>query len=108
MANASIQTELLLQLDRSAALRARVVEDEAFRDRRTRLRAWQAGRLARTHADLLASERFRQAALFFLNDLYGPNDLAAHVEDVRRIVPVMARPIARWVARPTGRDRLSS
>lgn len=91
MTNISVQDALLLQLDRSAALRARVIEDEAFRDRRARLRQWQAGRLARTHADLLASERYRQAAMFFLTDLYGPSDLAQHVEDVRRIVPLMAR-----------------
>ena len=87
----STQAELLLQLDRSAALRSRVVDNEAFREGRARLREWQAGRLARTHADLLASDRFRQAAQFFLTDLYGPNDLARHVEDIRRIVPLMAR-----------------
>ena len=73
------------------ALRKRTDEDEAFRERRERLRAWQAGRLARTHADLLVSPRFHDAAVFFLTDLYGPNDLSRHVEDVRRIIPLMAK-----------------
>ncbi len=80
---------LLTQLDRSAELRARVVEDADFSERRRLLRAWQAARLARTHEDLLESRRFHAAAEFFLTDLYGPSDLSRHIEDVRRIVPVM-------------------
>jgi len=69
---------------------ARVVEDAGFRDRRARLRAWQVDRLARTHADLLESRRFHDAARFFLTELYGPSDMSRHIEDVRRIVPLMA------------------
>jgi hypothetical protein len=82
---------LLTELDRSADLRARVVEDSGFGERRALLRAWQAARLQRTHRDLLENRRFRDAARFFLTDLYGPNDLSRHVEDVRRIVPVMTK-----------------
>lgn len=80
---------LLSELDRSAELRSRIVEDAAFGERRARLRAWQAGRLARTHRDLLESRRFHDAAKFFLTDLYGPKDLSRHVDEVRRIVPLM-------------------
>jgi hypothetical protein len=80
---------LLTELDRSAELRARVVEDAAFSERRARLRAWQAARLARTHRDLLESRRFHDAAEFFLTDIYGPRDLSRHIEEVRRLVPVM-------------------
>ena len=80
---------LLTELDRSAELRARVVEDAAFSERRARLRAWQGARLARTHRDLLESRRFHDAAEFFLTDLYGPRDLSRRIEEVRRIVPVM-------------------
>src|SRR5271157_4948156 len=80
---------LLRELDRSAELRARFVEDAAFGERRALLRAWQVARLARTHQDLLESRRFHAAAEFFLTDLYGPSDLSRHIEDVRRIVPVM-------------------
>ena len=53
------------------------------------MRAWQAARLARTHRDLLESRRFHDAAKFFLTDLYGPRDMSRHIEEVRRIVPVM-------------------
>ena len=67
MTELNFQELLLRELDRSAALRKRTDEDEAFRERRMRLRAWQAGRLARTHADLLVSPRFHGAAVFFLD-----------------------------------------
>lgn len=56
---------------------------------RLRLRAWQAARLARTHADLLASPRYGQAAQFFLSDLYGPKDFSSRDEEVERILPLL-------------------
>jgi hypothetical protein len=80
---------LLTELDRSTELRARMVEDADFGEKRALLRAWQAARLGRTHQDLLQSRRFRAAAQFFLTDLYGPTDLSRHIDDVRRIVPLM-------------------
>ena len=86
MAKETFRDLLLTELDQSAELRARIVEDVGFSERRTLLRAWQEARLARTHRDLLESRRFHDAARFFLDDLYGPSDLSRHVEDVRRIV----------------------
>jgi hypothetical protein len=91
MSNERYRDQLLRELDRSARLRSRTLGDAGFRERRRALRAWQASRLARTHRDLLESPRFRDAAQFFLTDLYGPKDLSRHIEDVRRIVPVMTR-----------------
>jgi hypothetical protein len=85
------RNQLLKELDRSAILHARKLEDAGFRERRVALRAWQVSRLARTHQDLLENPRFHNAAQFFLTDLYGPNDLSQHIEEVRRIVPVMMR-----------------
>jgi hypothetical protein len=82
---------LLTELDRATALRARFAEDAGLSERRTYLRAWQAARLARTHQDLLESRRFHDAAEFFLVDLYGPKDLNRHIDDVRRILPVMMK-----------------
>ncbi len=91
MAEELYRDQLLRELDRSAILRARNLEDAGFNERRVDLRAWQASRLARTHQDLLESPRFHNAAQFFLTDLYGPHDLSQHIEEVRRIVPVMMR-----------------
>ncbi len=56
-----------------------------------RLKEWQAARLARTYADLLASERYNPAAEFFLSDLYGPKDFRSRDEELARVVPIMVR-----------------
>lgn len=55
------------------------------------LREWQAARLARTHANLLASARYGQAAQFFLSDLYGPKDFSSRDDEVERILPLLIK-----------------
>ncbi|MGP0094823.1 MAG: FFLEELY motif protein [Xanthobacteraceae bacterium] len=79
------------QLDLAAALRGSAATDAAAQSARQRLRSWQAVRLARTHADLLASKRTGPAASFFMTDLYGATDLSKLAADVRRVVPVMSK-----------------
>jgi hypothetical protein len=91
MSKEAFHEQLLAELDRSASLRARFAEDPSLGERRASLRRWQAARLTRTHQDLLESPRFHDAAEFFLVDLYGPKDLSRHIEEVRRIVPVMTK-----------------
>jgi hypothetical protein len=56
-----------------------------------RLKEWQAARLARTYADLLASRATDPAAEFFLSDLYGPKDFRSRDEELARVVPIMVR-----------------
>jgi hypothetical protein len=90
-AQPSPEQRLVSELDRSARLRARWAEDGNSAAQRTRLRAWQAERLARTHADLLRSPDFRDGAEFFLTDLYGPKDLTAGIDQVRHVVPAMVK-----------------
>jgi len=70
-------------------LRLAAAADPVIGRRRASLRAWQAARLARTHADLLASERFGEAAAFFLSDLYGPKDFGERDAELERILPLM-------------------
>ena len=72
-------------------LRQQANRESAAAQDRLRLREWQAGRLARTHADLLASARFGQAAQFFLSDLYGPKDFSSRDEEVERILPLLIK-----------------
>ena len=48
------------------------------------LRRFQSQRLARTHADMLASARYRPAAEFFLCDVYGPRDFSQRDADMQR------------------------
>lgn len=88
-------TRLLEQLQRSRAFHtdgAAGVEREL-----DILRRWQSARLARTHADLLANPRYRPAAEFFLDELYGDRDLRQREHDLARIVPVMSRVLPEHV-----------
>ena len=111
MTDASIKDQLIAELDRCEGLRRRQFEDDLFHQRRLKLRAWQGGRLALTHRDLAANPRFAAAAKFFLGDLYGPRDLGAHIEEVRRIVPIMVKTLPAsgllTVARAVELDALS-
>ena len=54
-------------------------------------KAWQAGRLARTYADLHAHPRYHQPTEFFLTDLYGPKDFSGRDDAMMRIHAVMVR-----------------
>ena len=74
-----------------AALRTLEGLDETLRARRDELRAWQAGRLAFTHADLLASPRYRQATRFFLDELYGAKDFSQRDAELARVIPTLTR-----------------
>lgn len=56
---------------------------------RLALRAWQAERLAHSHADLLASPQCGAAARFFLTDLYGPTDFSQRDTEFERILPLL-------------------
>src|SRR5512134_4045998 len=76
---------------RVRALREEARADPVLAQDRLLVRAWQADRLARTYADLLANPRYAAAAAFFLSDLYGPKDFSARDEAVGRIIPTMTR-----------------
>ncbi len=82
---------LTRQFDRVTTLREAAANDPALDAARRRLRAWQAARLARTHADLLANARMDLAAAFFLTDIYGSEDLSSLDANVRQVVPAMKR-----------------
>lgn len=78
-------------LARAAALRAQTRADPDLSVARGRLRAWQAIRLARTHADLLRDPRFGPAAAFFLSDVYGAEDVGKRDEEVQRVLPTVIK-----------------
>ncbi|MCC6135220.1 MAG: hypothetical protein IT491_07570 [Gammaproteobacteria bacterium] len=80
---------LLAQLQRSQALHNEGVADIEYE--LSRLRRWQSTRLARTHADVLHNPRYRPAAEFFLDELYGDRDFRQREQDLARVVPIMAR-----------------
>jgi len=70
-------------------LRKAATADPVRGRRRLVLRAWQVARLARTHADLLGSERYGEAATFFLADIYNPKDCGERDAELERILPLM-------------------
>ena len=55
------------------------------------LRGWQADRLARTYADLLADPRYTPACKFFLSDIYAPRDFSQRDHDLHRIHRFLSR-----------------
>lgn len=73
------------------AARQRAASHPASATQRARLRTWQAERLARTHADLLAAPRYRDAARFFLSDLYSAGDTSERDRALERALPTMIR-----------------
>lgn len=80
---------LKLQIERNRAHREAHAGDRPLGRALQVLRRWQAQRLARSYADLLASERYRPAAEFFLTDLYGEKDFTKRDQDVERMYPSM-------------------
>jgi hypothetical protein len=74
-----------------AALRAGIAADARLRGWSVALKHWQSARLAATHADLLAEPRHREAARFFLDDLYGAKDFSQRDAELGHVIPVLVR-----------------
>jgi hypothetical protein len=86
-----ISERLSASLERARLTRVAADRPEAWHTLRRRVKAWQAERLAQTHPDLLSHPRYRDAANFFLEELYGPRDLGQRDADVARIIPTLTR-----------------
>lgn len=78
-------------LDAARAARAAAAAHPVAAAQRRALRDWQSARLKRTHADLLASPRYAQAAEFFLADLYSVVDTSERDRELDRALPKMIR-----------------
>ncbi len=79
------------QLVTAKGQRLRVKSDPATLASCMALKTFQSQRLARTHADLLEDGNTREAALFFLEELYGARDLTQRDSDVERIIPTLEK-----------------
>lgn len=82
---------ILAGLAEVARERARRAADPALAARVIALKHYQQQRLRHTYADLLASTRYRQAALFFLEELYGPEEFVQRDLQFARVVPAIVR-----------------
>lgn len=79
------------QIRRAKALRTAHRADPDRAAARHKLREWQAARLARTHRDLLDDPRYRPAALFFLDEVYGTKDTSARDAAMESKHAILAR-----------------
>jgi len=89
LSRAMVVERLREQLARGPVLRAAARTDPVAATARRKLRAWQVDRLARTHADLLASPHFGRAAAFFISDLYTVEDPAHRDDQVEDAAPLV-------------------
>ena len=77
----------------TALLRALALARDPFAEPRnllpvlSPLRAWQGERLARSFGDLRQNPRYRAAAEFFVNELYGAEDATWRDRDLARMLP---------------------
>jgi hypothetical protein len=72
-------------------LRQRRAADPDLARRVLAVKDYQARRFELTYADLLGSARYRPAALFFLEHLYGPREFADRDAQFARVVPAITR-----------------
>lgn len=89
----------LQTVDRERACRD---ADPTFARRVWLVKRWQQLRFEHCYADLLESPRYRQAALFFLQDLYGPADFRRRDQQFARIVPGLVRLFPHEVVETVG------
>ena len=79
------------QLRIVASERQAARREPALLEARTALKRYQSARLGGTHADLLANPNTAGAARFFLDELYGANDLSQRDVDLERIIPTLQK-----------------
>ena len=91
MSKENLVKKLQQQLVAVAAERQDAKRDPALLAGRVALKRYQSARLAETHADLLANPNTHDAALFFLDELYGAHDLSQRDVDLERIIPTLQR-----------------
>jgi hypothetical protein len=77
-------------LGRVIALRAELETDAQHKKRWAALKQWQIERLRTTYADLLANPRFKEAAEFFLEELYGAKDVDQRDTEAQKVAPKLA------------------
>ena len=83
--------QLLRDLQHSEELKHQPIAMLGLDPQLAMLRGWQANRLARTYADLLANPRYSPACEFFLSDIYAPRDFSQRDHDLERIYTFLSR-----------------
>jgi hypothetical protein len=94
---------ILDHLDAVAQERGRRDRDAALQRQVAALKVYQQQRFRHSYADLLADPRYRPAALYFLDELYGPEDFTRRDEQFARIVGPLVRLFPREILRTVER-----
>ena len=92
-------TTIISRLAHVRALRHQRDADPNLGARVEAVKQFQHARFERDYVELLASPRYRAAAMFFLDELYGPEDFSARDTEFERVVPLMARLLPHEVVR---------
>lgn len=85
----TLADQMRYELGRYRAWRSH--HEPEFQERFFAVQKWLAGRLTRTHTDLLEDDRYRAVTQFFLSDLYGGLDLSELAREVERALPIATR-----------------
>ena len=75
---------------RVIALRAELEQDPAHKKRWRAIKQWQIKRMRNTYSDLLGNDRYRQAAEFFLDELYDAKDVDQRDTEAQKVAPKLA------------------
>ena len=82
---------ILTHLNAVQAERERRRQSPSLHARVQAVKDFQQRRFAATYDDLLAQPRYRPAARFFLDELYGPTDFSQRDAQFARVVPALVR-----------------
>jgi hypothetical protein len=89
--------DIIADLERVRALRQARSADASLDARTASIKAYQHQRFAHDYGTLLVDPRYKPAARFFLDELYGPADFAKRDAEFARVVPTMSRLLPREV-----------
>lgn len=91
MTASSIASRLSLAAEQAARFRLAARDQASLLAALRTIKSWQSQRLSMAHRDFLESPRYRAAALFFVEDLYGTGDHQRRDSELARVIPTLNR-----------------
>lgn len=73
------------------ALRIQAKNNPKLLKAKIALKKFQVARLKETHKDLISNRETREAALFFLNEIYSFKDLSKRDQDLEKLLPMLGK-----------------
>ena len=91
MSHSSESQHLADQIAKNHAVLEHIDSNPDQYPRLDELQHWQRMRLRATYDDLKSQDRYREACIFFLEELYGGRDMRERDRQLERVVPIMRR-----------------